>query len=278
LKTGLSAVEADHCREVALKAGGLFEFTSRYLPANRYDEYLTLYAITALIRDIPVTVVDDSVKWAKLKWWMDELAAEPDSSSRHPILRALWASGARARLANGKLQRLVADALMAIDVGPNSDENGLFEHLAASGSTIIELELALDDASIDEQSVKYLGAASGLYDVLSGFITGKNPAFDQIPMNYLAKHNLGATQLQNNDHQAELALIIGELASTSLDWLSKGIVGLDKRAGQHLHLTIAMQRRRLEKISQNTNSYLESNKSYGPADAWFAWRFLRRLN
>ena len=277
MKTAVSAIELDHCREVALKTGGLFEFTSRYLPANRYEEYLALYAIVTLVRSIPVASVDDSVKWAQLKWWMDELAPESDSVTRHPVLRALSASGARAKLDSGKLQRLVTDALMSVDIVPDSDEVGLYERLASSGSTAIELELELDGISIDEQSLRNLGAASGLYGVLCGFTAAGTP-YEQIPMNLLAKHNLSAVELQHKEHQAEFSAIIESLANTGLEWFSNGVTGLQGRAGQHLQLSLAMQRRRMTAMSKNAAKYFASNQAFGPSDAWFAWRFLRGLN
>jgi len=280
LKTGGSSLEIEHCREVALKPGSLFEFTSRFLPADQIDEYLALYAITQLIQAIPAASFDDEVKWAKLKWWNEELAADPGSASRHPVLRVMWACGARVKLDNLLLQRLVRDAVMQMDIAPDSDVNSMFERLAASGSTAIELELALAGSGIDKQSLANIGAASGLSAVLSSFSAGGQPGFDRIPLSILAKFNLSPAQLEQ--HRQELAQILADLAAEGLDWFSKGMTGLAGSAGygagKHLQLRCAMENRGLTKLRKNAIRYLDTHQRFGPADAWFAWRFLRRLD
>ena len=101
--TEVTSVEFDHCRELAMPPGSLFEFTSRFLQNDQLELLLPLYALKQAICTIPYTSVDDTVKWAKLKWWSEELLADPDSPSRHPVLRAMWQSGARAQISNAVL-------------------------------------------------------------------------------------------------------------------------------------------------------------------------------
>jgi phytoene/squalene synthetase len=280
MRNGLSPIELEHCREAALKPGSLFEFSSRYLPADQFDETLALYAVIQLIRSIPIAPIDDSVKWAKLKWWSEELAGEPDAASHHPVLKALWSTGARAKLDNALLLRLVSDSIMSIDVAPLSDEDAMFERLASSGTTEIELELALTNSKLDVQCLGLFGAASELLGVLSGLSVAHGSGLDHIPLSVLAKHNLNVSQLGR--HPDELAQIVTQLAENGLNWSKQGLTNLDmssvKRAGKHLQLRWALQHRRLQKISKDANKSLRAGIHFGPADALFAWRFLRRLN
>jgi phytoene/squalene synthetase len=277
LKTGLTAVELEHCREAAIIQGGLFEFTSRYLSPDRFEEYLALYALKQVLELIPAAHVDETVIWAKLKWWSEELAAEPDSVSRHPVLRALWASGARAKIDNSLLQALLNTSISRIDMAPDSDENDMYERLAALGASTIESELALDEAHFSNQCVRSMAAASGMFDVLSGYAKDDQPQFDRIPLSKLAELNLSAAQLEQQP--AELTKVIGQLAGCGLDWYSQGLQSLqENRAGRHLQLRWAMENRRLREIKKNAAGFLENGHRYGPADAWFAWRFMRRLN
>ena len=159
----VSPVEFEHCRELALLPGSVFEFTSRFLTRTQLEPLLALYALRLAVSTIPQSPVDESVKWAKLKWWSEELVADPGASSRHPVLRALWQSGARAQLSNSLLLRLVGDALSQIDGVPVGDENAMFDRQAVLGTTEIQLELALDDAEIDEKNLRFLGAATGSF-------------------------------------------------------------------------------------------------------------------
>ena len=285
MKAGLTAVELAHCRELALIPGSVFEFSSRFLPADRFEEYLALYALLQTIHLIPAAHVDDDVIRAKLKWWSEELAAEPDSVSRHPVLRALWNAGARKKIDDALLQGLVQRSVSCIDMTPDGDENDMFARLAALGSNAVELEFALDGLTIDgitidKGCVEHLGAASGIFNILSGFGKSDQPEYDRIPLSILAEFNISSLQLVK--HATERAQIMTRLAGLGLDWFSQGIACLDltkkSRAGKHLRLRWAMESRQLKKIKKNAAGFVKSGNPYGPTDAWFAWRFMRGLN
>lgn len=276
-----SSVEFDHCRDLAINPGSVFEFTSRFLQADELESLLALYAFRQAVSIIPYGRADDSVKMTKLKWWGEELMATPNAVSRHPVLRALWQSGARTKLGDSLLLRMVTDAFSEIDAVPPGNENDLFERQAVSGSTEILLELALENAGIDNQSLEFLGAATGLFHLISRFSANCVSEANRLPLNLLAKHNLSAEQLHQKPHTAELVQIIQQLAELALDWYSKGLSGLATDPGapafKHLQLRLAMEKRRLNVIRRDTQGFLGAGKSFGPADAWFAWRFLRRL-
>lgn len=283
--TGVFTFELDHCRELVMLPGSLFEFTSRFLPSDQRESLLTLYALVRAVSIIPDTTVDEEVKWAKLKWWNEELAADPVSSSRHPILRALWLSGARTYLNNELLQQLIRDAVMQIDAAPDSDEKALLDRFAALGATEIRLELALEKAEIGIQNLKFLGAATRLYRLISSIGAGQWSESGRIPLNILAKYNVSAAQLEQGLRTAEFAQVIAQLAEEGQEWFSKGMSGLKVSSNNgvksgvctHLQLRWSMERRRLATISKNASGFLDAGKHYGPADAWFAWRVLRRL-
>lgn len=276
----VSSPELDYCRELALLPGSVFEFTSRFLSNDQLEPLLSLYALMQALGSIPRSHTDDSVKWAKLKWWSEELIADPGSSTRHPVLRALWVSGARERLSNQRLLRLVSDALSQIDPAPDSDEQAMFERLGEVGGSEIQLELALDNAEIDLQSLKLLGAASSSFRLISSFSARQLSETACLPLSVLAKYKVSATQLEQGANTTELTDIIAQLAENALDWFAKGMSGLKSNtepvAGKHLRLRWAMETRRLESIKQDTAGFLASGKRFGPADAWFAWRFVRK--
>ena len=276
-----SQLEFEHCRELVMLPGSLFEFTSRYLPAERQEPVLALYALVHAIGMIPGSSLDDEVKLAKLKWWGEELMAEPDSSSRHPVLRALWFSKARSLLGDALLLRLVTDSLQQIDVVPSGDETAMFSRLAALGATELQLELALDCAEIDTHNLEYLGAASRLFQIVTDLAHSNRFAMAQIPLNVLAKHETSLVELENAEKPDALQAIIQQLAGYGLEWFANGMSGLNvapgPRAGAHLQLRLGMENRRLSEIADDTAAFLGANKRYGPADAWFAWRFLRSI-
>jgi phytoene synthase len=281
MQMGISQAELDHCNELALLPGSLFEFTSRFLSNDQRTPLLALYALVKAVGSISQAPVEDSVKWAKLKWWSEELSADPASGSRHPVLRVLWSSGARTSLDGTRLQGLVRDAIMQIDAAPNSDENALFERFAALGSTGIRLELALDKAEIETKDLDYLGAATSMFRMISGFGSDQWPQTTEIPLSLLAKHNISHFEPGQAQQTQGLEQVMKELNDRTMDWFSKGLAGLSGslKTGQctHLQLRLAMENRYLEKIQKNKRTVFDVDQHYGPGDAWFAWRFLRRL-
>lgn len=273
--------DIDHCRELAMQPGSVFEFTSRYMPARQLDVLQPLYALRQAVATIPFAHVDDSVKWAKLKWWSEEILADPASLGRHPVLRVLQTSGARSFLTDRLLQSLINDAAMQVDPTPDSDKDAMFARFAALGSTEIKMELALDEAEIDSQNMNLLGAAMVSLQLISGFAAKNRSESERLPLSMLAKHNVTTAQLEQDIYPVRLAQIISDLAGDALDWYSQGLSGLSIKsetgACRHLQLRWQMEKRRLQVIYKNASGYLETGKRYGPVDAWFAWRFLRKL-
>jgi phytoene/squalene synthetase len=275
-----SNLEVEYCRELALLPGSVFEFTSRFVPEPQMEPLLPLYALKQAIGGIPQSQTDDSVKWAKLKWWSEELCADPGSSARHPVLRALWLSGARLCLDDSLLLRLVRDALLQIDTVPDSDEQAMFERLSELGDTDIQLELALNKAEIDVQCLKSLAAASRCYGFISSFSSGQLSEASRIPLSLLAQHSVSSTQLEQGQGTNELTQIISRLTENAAGWFDEGMSGLSKNvtptAGKHLRLRWAMEKRHLGSIGQDVPGFLARGKRFGPSDAWFAWRFVRK--
>jgi phytoene/squalene synthetase len=275
------SAEVDHCRELAMPPGSVFEFTGRFLSASELQPVLALYALRQAITTIPYLSTDDSVKWAKLKWWSDEILADPTSPSRHPILRVLQASGARARLSDSMLQLLISDTITQIDTAPVSDEKAWFERNAALGSTEIKLELTLAGVGIEARDMEFLGAAMNSYRLISGFAADNRSGVHHLPLSILAKYNVGTTQLEQNLFPAQFSSIVMQLIEQTLDWYSEGIsrlsVAPNEKNGKHLRLRWAMEKRRLARIRKNMDGFLQSGHQFGPSDAWFAWRFLRKL-
>lgn len=281
MKSPDSKLEFEHCRELVMLPGSLFEFTSRYVQAERQEPLLALYALVHAISTIPDSSLDDEVKFAKLKWWGEELMATPDASSRHPVLRALWLSKARSLLDDALLLRLVTDSLQQIDVVPSGDEGAMYTRLSALGATELKLELALDGADIGTRNLEFLGAASRQFRIVTNLAEGNRVALAQVPLNVLAKHQVSLADLEEAGSPDKLQAIIQQLAGYGLDWYTKGIAGLDvapeARAAAHLQLRLALENRQLWEMKNGADALAVAARRHGPADAWFAWRFLRKL-
>ena len=157
----------------------------------------------------------------------------------------------------------------------------MFERLAPLGASEILLELKLENAKIGSRNQDFLAAASSLFRLISGFALDDRSETGRLPLGLLAQYNLNAAQLQQESHPAGLAPIIAQLAGIALHWFSQGRADLqiapETGACSHLQLRWAMEERRLKVIRKDPGGFLKAGKRFGPADAWFAWRFLRGL-
>ena len=117
--------------------------------------------------------------------------------------------------------------------------------------------------------------------MISSFSANHRSETDRLPLSLLAKYNLSAAQLEQEAGKAELTQVITELSDNALGWFSEGMSGLsinpESSACAHLQLRWTMEKRRLKVIRQDACGFLEAGKNFGPGDAWFAWRFLRKL-
>jgi hypothetical protein len=87
--------------------------------------------------------------------------------------------------------------------------------------------------------------------------------------------------LEQESSRDEFARIVAHLARLGLAWYAEGLAGLQiaprSDVCPHLQLRWAIERRRLTVIIEDAGRFLRDGADYGPADAWFAWRFLRKL-
>lgn len=264
-----------------MPAGSLFEFTSRFLPGERQEQLLAVYALGHAITSIPFRNADDSVKWAKLKWWSEELQADPSSPNRHPVLRAIYKSGARTHLSEGILLRLVNNAVMQMDAYPDADKKLFFGRLADLGETDIILELALDDMEIPTRDLKHISLATGLFAMISEILFSHKDKVQRLPLDILAQHRISSSDLETQAPVAELVNIMKQLAEVAVEAFDSGMADVRESSGKplpmHLQLRWAIELRRLTRISKSPGRCFAETSPYGPTDAWFAWRLCRRI-
>ena len=277
--SAISDSDMSYCRELAMPAGSVFELTSRFLPLADCDRLLGLYALQQTIGHIPHAATDDSVKWAKLQWWSKELAEDPEHPSRHPILGVLQATGARERLSVANLQGLVRNAVLAMDVIPDTDSESMLKRMGASGACGIQLELALYEASLPEENLQFLSASTQLYSLIHRLSVADAGVLDELPLDVLAELEVNLHSLKQEQESSEYIAIAQRLSERAVGWYKTGLSDLQTATvrASHLLVRLALESRHLQAISNRPQKYLGQKKGFGPADALFVWHRLRKL-
>ncbi len=276
----ISSAELEHCKELAMPPGCLFEVSSRFISEEQTARLLATYALGQSISLIPLSTADDTVKWAKLKWWSEELSADGSAPERHPVLRAMHHSGARQQLDNNLLLRLVADAVAQIDAFPVADSHDLIERMANISETDILLESALSEVAISDALLQPMSKAMGIYSLV-GLLLNDYPNKTQLlPLDWLAEFQVRAGALQVQPPIPELIGMIARLAGQGTAAFQ---TGFDSEGGKqlpqtpkHLRLRWSLESRCLARIAKNAEHYFSRKSAYGLSDVWFAWRFCRR--
>lgn len=260
--------------------GGLFEVSSRFIDAQQRVRLLALYALKQSISLIPLSSTDDTVKWAKLKWWGEELCADLSAPERHPVLRALYHSGARQRLNDNLLLRLVTDAVAQIDTFPDAHSHELVERLASISETDILLELALSDATISDTLLKPMSEAMGIYWLVSLLLNDYPNKTQLLPLDWLAEFQVQTADLKSHPPAPELLAMLERLAGQGTQAFQTGFDAIGEKQltliPEHLRLRWSLEARFLERVRKNTPRHFSQKSKYGFSDVWFAWRFCIR--
>lgn len=260
--------------------GSLFEVSSRFLGNEMTAQLLAVYALRQSISSIPLSTADDTVKWAKLKWWSEELCADPAAPERHPVMRALQHSGARDRLSNSLLLPLVGDAVAQIDSFPDAGSQGLIERLTGTGEIDIMLEAALGEVTVDETLLKPMSQATGICALVNLLLSDYPNKIQLLPLDWLAEFQVSPENLKGQPPAPELIDMLSRLASLGTKVYRTGFsastVGQLSQIPKHLRLRWSLEARRLERVAQNAGRHFSLNSSYRLSDVWFAWRFCRK--
>lgn len=276
----ISTVELEHCKELAMPPGSLFELSSRFVSAKLTAQLLAVYALIQSINLIPLSVADDTVKWAKLKWWAEELSAEPAAPERHPVLRALQHSGARQQLSNDLLLRLVSDAVAQMDAFPDADSNDLIERLASTGETDIMLESALGDVAVGETLMKPMSQATGIYGVVMMLLSDYPNRIQLLPLDWLAEFGARPEDLKGRPPVAGLIGMVGRLANIGAQAyrtvFAAETEGQLSQIPKHLRLRWSLEARFLDRVARNAERHFNRKSAYGLSEVWFAWRFCHK--
>ena len=256
--------------------GCLFELSSRFTGPELAAQLLAVYALRDSIASIPLSSADDTVKWAKLKWWSEELCEDVEAPERHPVLRALQHSGARQHLTDSLLLSLVAEAVGQIDAFPEADVEALIGLFAASSRADISLQAALSQITLDESLLEPMGCAVGVFTLVNMLLHDYPNKIQLLPLDWLAEFQVRPEALKAQPPAVQLLDMVKRLAGLGTAYYR---VGFDViRAGEgvkpptHLWLRWSLEARFLARVVRNAERYFGPASQYGLSDVWFAWR------
>jgi hypothetical protein len=143
------------------------------------------------------------------------------------------------------------------------------------------MELALDGVQISRRSLRSLCAATSLYRLVLKLVEGRDLQNHSVPLYLQAKFEVTLNELRQKPPPDEYMEIVCHLVEKASQWYREGLKACvftgGHGSGAHLQLRWAIEQRWLARVGNNIHWVEDKRLKLGPADAWFAWRFMRRL-
>ena len=98
----------DYCQEKAAASGSSFYYSFLFLPAEKRQAIMALYAFCREVDDVVDECSDPAMAQAKLAWWRTEIAALYEGRPSHPVTQSLAAALPRFDLARELMTRHIS--------------------------------------------------------------------------------------------------------------------------------------------------------------------------
>ncbi len=79
----------EYCQNKASKSGSSFYYSFIFLPPEKRQAIIALYAFCREVDDVVDECSDEALAHTKLQWWRDEIEATFSGNAQHPVARAL---------------------------------------------------------------------------------------------------------------------------------------------------------------------------------------------
>lgn len=270
--------DRERCAGLACAPGTVFATVYRFLQDVEADHALALEALFYSVRNIPATVNDAGVAMTKLAWWARECGTDQAASSQHPVVRAVYRSGAWRRLQSSAWKTYLGALSRAVEAGPESDDE-FQARLSDTGGMEALIMVGLPTDHELAESVVAVGVAGRLLTLIEGLVDAPSTTA-HLPSDWRRRYAMETGRGVDNEHLGPLTgalrqMALGYLSLTADDWWQS--LHRDNGAAAHLVLRMAVERHRLERRGGQQVNAVHSGRKPSFGEVFVAWRQARRL-
>lgn len=191
-----------YCQEKCAASGSSFYYSFLFLPAERRQAIMALYAFCREVDDVVDECNDLSVASTKLAWWRQEVERVAEGKPQHPVGQALKRVAPGINLPKEQLLEIIDGMAMDLQQARYLDFKGLSLYCYRVAS-VVGLLAAEIFGYRDRQTQKYahdLGMAFQLTNIIRDIGEDARRGRIYIPMDELKQFNVPAADILNGKY------------------------------------------------------------------------------
>ncbi|HTH40927.1 MAG TPA: presqualene diphosphate synthase HpnD [Rhodocyclaceae bacterium] len=265
-----SAASADdYCQQKAAASGSSFYYSFLFLPPERRQAIMALYAFCREVDDVVDECSDPTLARAKLAWWRTEIAGLFEGKASHPVTQALATSIQRFDISQELLMEIIDGMEMDLDVARYGTfkDLGLYCYRVASVVGLLAAEIF---GYQDRQTLKYahdLGMAFQLTNIIRDVGEDARRGRIYLPVDELQRFNVPANDLMQarySDNFRDLMAFQVERAQQYYDKAFAQLPAGDRKSQKAGLIMAAIYRATLEEIVRDGYQVLDQRLSLTP--------------
>lgn len=268
----------DYCQQKAAASGSSFYYSFLFLPLERRQAIMALYAFCREVDDVVDECQDPALASTKLTWWRQEVERIGSGQPQHPVGQALQAAGRRFNLPGEQLLEIIDGMEMDLQQARYLDFKGLSLYCYRVAS-VVGLLAAEIFGFQDRQTLKYahdLGMAFQLTNIIRDIGEDARRGRIYIPMDELKQFNVPAADILNGRYSDNFTALMRfqlERAQRYYDQALEQLPPADRKSQRPGLVMAAIYRTLLKEIEAENFQVLHQRIALTPVrKLWLAWK------
>ncbi len=272
----------EYCQQKAAQSGSSFYYSFLFLPRDRREAIIALYAFCREVDDVVDECADGSIAAAKLNWWRSEIDNLFAGTPQHPVTQALAPVVERFGLPREHFLEVIDGMQMDLDYNsyPDFKTLSLYCHRVASMVGLMSIEIFGYE---DRQTRKYahdLGMAFQLTNIVRDVREDATRGRVYIPLDELSAHGVSVQDvlaLKPSPGFTELMKVQGRRAREYYDRAFEHLPEVDRYNQRSGVIMAEIYRTVLDELERDGYQVFRHRIALTPVrKLWIAWRTLRR--
>jgi 15-cis-phytoene synthase len=259
----------DYCQDKAAKSGSSFYYSFLFLPPERRQAIVALYALCREVDDVVDECHDVQVAQTKLEWWRKEIARTYGGQPTHPVGLALKDVIGRFNLPKEQLLEIIDGMEMDLTQTRYLDFKGLQLYCYRVAS-VVGLLAAEIFGYQDRQTLKYahdLGMAFQLTNIIRDVGEDARRGRIYLPIEDLQRFNVPAKQIMDARHDDNFVQLMRFQAQRAEQYYDQAFAHLprgDRKSQRPGLVMAAIYRTLLREIERDGFLVLDRRTSLTP--------------
>jgi phytoene synthase len=258
-----------YCQEKAASSGSSFYYSFMFLPPERRQAIVALYAFCREVDDVVDECHDMQIAQTKLEWWRNQIRLVFEGEPQHPVAVALKDISKRFNLPREQLLEIIDGMQMDLQQTRYLDWKALHLYCYRVASVVGLLSAEIFGYQ-NRQTLKYahdLGLAFQLTNIIRDVGEDARRGRIYLPMDEMQRFNVPAKQIleaQYSDNFRQLMGVQAERARQLYDRAFAQLPAEDRKAQRPGLIMAAIYRTLLDEIEADGFQVLDRRTSLTP--------------